>query len=562
MNGRRSIWPAARSRTVVQIAMLLLFGWLFVQTRLRADTDLNPLLKLFFWIDPLLLLATWLTAHAVPLVMLSSLGLVLATIVLGRVFCGWICPLGTIHAAVGWVVDRLWPNKKRRDHWSPWQRTKYYLLAGFLAMAVLGGHWVCVFDPLVLLYRSMTSTMLPGVQWAVDESSTAIYQADPGVGKARLTTVTEPVREFFHNRVYLSQRNWTFQGSWLILLLFVATLLANVYRRRFWCRYLCPLGALLGVFAWRPLLRRNVQADACNHCDLCAQDCHGAANAAAAAAGDEVAAHWKRAECFVCMNCSTQCHRDGLSFALVKPWSKEPAAEGVDLSKRMLLASAAGGLATLWMMRTTPQAAALQLNNQEDALTFNPLLIRPPGARAERDFLQRCLACGLCMKVCPTGGLQPTLAEAGLEGIWTPRLVPQLGYCSYDCNLCSQVCPTEALQPLTVEEKKKVRIGLAAFDVTRCLPYAYGRDCIVCEEHCPIPNKAIYTLEVEIQDRKGQKRTIKQPHVDPDLCIGCGICEHVCPYKDGPAVRVRSANESRHAERNQPILPGDNSSPY
>ena len=115
--------------------------------------------------------------------------------------------------------------------------------------------------------------------------------------------------------------------------------------------------------------------------------------------------------------------------------------------------------------------------------------------------------------------------------------------------------------PLAVEEKQKVRIGLACFDTTRCIPYAYGRDCMVCEEQCPIPDKAIYFLEVEIEDRKGEKRHIKQPHVDANLCTGCGVCEHVCPYKDQPAVRVSSANESRNPD-NQPLLPGDEQSPY
>jgi formate hydrogenlyase subunit 6/NADH:ubiquinone oxidoreductase subunit I len=122
--------------------------------------------------------------------------------------------------------------------------------------------------------------------------------------------------------------------------------------------------------------------------------------------------------------------------------------------------------------------------------------------------------------------------------------------------------------PLTLEEKHATKIGLASFDVTRCIPYAYGRDCMVCEEHCPIPDKAIYCLTVEITDRNGTKKTIKQPHVDPEKCTGCGYCEHVCPFKDLPAIRVTSANESRHPadptqrpEGNQPILPGE-AGPY
>lgn len=158
------------------------------------------------------------------------------------------------------------------------------------------------------------------------------------------------------------------------------------------------------------------------------------------------------------------------------------------------------------------------------------------------------------MKACPTGGLQPTGLEAGLEGLWTPHLVARIGHCEYNCNLCGQVCPTEAIAPLSVAEKQKVHIGLAAFDITRCIPYAYGRDCMVCEEHCPIGDKAIYFVEVQLPTRSGEKKAVKQPHVDPLLCVGCGICENVCPLKDRPGVRIFSANETRHPD-NQPILP-------
>ncbi|HID75889.1 MAG TPA: 4Fe-4S dicluster domain-containing protein, partial [Planctomycetaceae bacterium] len=172
----------------------------------------------------------------------------------------------------------------------------------------------------------------------------------------------------------------------------------------------------------------------------------------------------------------------------------------------------------------------------------------------EREFLQRCTGCGLCMRICPTGALQPAVGEAGLEGLWTPRLVPQIGYCDYECNLCGQVCPSQAIELLSVEAKQATKIGLAAFDKTRCLPYAYGRECIVCEEHCPVPDKAIYTVEVEVVDHEGNRKVIGQPRVDPERCIGCGICENKCVFRDRPAIRVFSANETRHPD-NQPILP-------
>jgi len=537
MSRRRLFWSAASTRRTVQAVFLLLFLGLVVVARPVPETQPSLLLKSFFWIDPLIMVATWLAAHAVPAAALLSLVVVVGTLVLGRVFCGWVCPLGTVHAMAGRFFDRWWPKSKRRDHSSPWQLTKYYLLVGLLVMAVFGVHWVCVWDPIVLFYRSTTVALMPAVQWAVEEGSTAIYQADPGIGPVHVTGVTEPVYEFMRDHVFVVPQQ-AFLGSWLILVFFVMIVLANGYRRRFWCRYLCPLGALLGILARWPMLRRTVSEDACNQCDLCAKGCHGAASEAAGS-------RWKPSECFGCLNCTGACSRGAIDFRWTWPWRRQPAAGSIDLSKRAVLGAMLGGLIGLPLMRA---------GRQSRGGTFHPKLIRPPGSRGEREFLKRCTACGLCMKICPTGGLQPVLTEAGLEGLWTPRLVPRIGYCDYTCNLCGQVCPTEAITPLSVEAKQQVKIGLASFDTTRCIPYAYGRDCMVCEEHCPIPDKAIYFLEIEVQDHDGNRKQIKQPHVDPGRCIGCGVCESVCPLKDRPGVSVFSANETRNPD-NQPILP-------
>lgn len=535
----RRIGSAVNLRRGVQILFLLAFVAVVALARPVPGVEPSPLLKSWFLIDPLILIATWLAAHAVPAGAMLALIVVAFTVVMGRVFCGWVCPLGTVHDVAGRLLDGRRRDPKRREHWSPWQRTKYYVLIGFLVMAVFGGHWVTIVDPIVLSYRTTTVALFPGLQWAVEEGAHAAFDSDPGIGPARLTAATEPVYEFFRDHVF-TKPGQAFLGSGLVVAVFVALVALNAYRRRFWCRYLCPLGALLGLFARWPLVRRKTDPEACNLCDLCAMTCHGAATAAP---GD----CWKPSECFGCLNCTDACHRDGLTFQWTLPWRKDPKREGVGLSRRAALGAAAGGVAALALMRATPQARGTR---------FHPELIRPPGARPEPEFLARCTACGLCMKICPTGALQPSLTQAGLEGLWTPRLVPRLGYCDYTCNLCGQVCPTGAIEPLTVEEKQQVKMGLAAFDTTRCIPYAYGRDCMVCEEHCPIPQKAIYSLDVEVVGRDGAPTTIKVPHVDPDLCIGCGVCENVCPYRDRPGIRVSSANETRHP-KNQPILPLD-----
>jgi MauM/NapG family ferredoxin protein len=165
-------------------------------------------------------------------------------------------------------------------------------------------------------------------------------------------------------------------------------------------------------------------------------------------------------------------------------------------------------------------------------------LLRPPGVSGDDDFLKKCVRCGECMKVCPRNALYPSSLQAGLYSLFTPMVIPRLGYCEYNCHLCGQVCPTGAIPNLPLEEKKKAIIGLAVFDKNHCLPYAKRLNCMVCEEHCPIPEKAIRFETVEETDYSGKKVVLKKPYIEEKLCTGCGICEYVCPVEEKAAVEV------------------------
>jgi MauM/NapG family ferredoxin protein len=209
----------------------------------------------------------------------------------------------------------------------------------------------------------------------------------------------------------------------------------------------------------------------------------------------------------------------------------------LDLGRRNVIAAGVVGLGAGLLFKANPLSAGR---------TYDPGLVRPPGALAEEEFLDKCIRCGECMKVCPTNAIQPAMFEAGLEEMWTPVLKQELAYCEYKCNMCTQVCPTGAIQKMTLEEKKKVKIGLAHVDKSRCLPYAYARMCQVCYEHCPLPEKAIKLEDVKATTASGTSITVKQPHVNIDLCIGCGICQNKCPVSDQAAIRVSSVGETRN----------------
>jgi ferredoxin len=299
---------------------------------------------------------------------------------------------------------------------------------------------------------------------------------------------------------------------------------------------------LLGIISRWSVLGLVKDVGHCNDCNRCLLRCQG---------GDDPigGVPWHQAECHMCLNCVDECPSRGLQFKLF-PTQR---GAGTNLQRRKLLTGLAVGAALVPVMRSTPGFAAAR----------NERLLRPPGSVDEEFFLARCIRCGECMKVCPNNALQPSLTEAGVEGLWTPVLVPRLGYCETSCVLCSQVCPTGAIWEITAKEKgwsldvsgtaKPVRLGTAFYDRGRCLPWAMATDCIVCEEWCPTSPKAIYLTPAEVTDGAGNFKTVKQPSLDPSKCVGCGACEHACPVQDRPAVYVTSVGESR-SRSNQILL--------
>lgn len=503
-------------RRITQGLFLLLFFFLLIQTESKGNDELGYPVRLFLDFDPLIFVTTLLSAHAAAKAFALSLITVAITVVLGRVFCGWVCPLGTLNNIVGSL------RKKAAAYRSgTWRRVKYCLLIGMLASAVFTLQPVGFMDPLSLLIRSCSLSLFPAFNYGVRALFDSIYAANP----LGLAAVTEPLYAALKKTVLSFDRSF-YNQSFFLGALFLVVLGLNLIERRFWCRYLCPLGAFLGLLSRFSLLRRSV-GEGCTECGACARVCQG--NAA-----PDQKDQWKDAECLSCWNCDDVCPQNAVSFGFGKK-----TAAALDLGRRRIITSAFSGIAAVPLLRITP----ISRTNSSD-----PALLRPPGSLEETEFLKRCVKCGECMKVCTTNGLQPTLFEAGAEGMWSPLLVPRIGYCEYRCTLCGQVCPTGAIRRLSLDEKAKVKIGLAMIDKGRCLPWAHATPCIMCEEVCPTPKKAVWFETAEVRDRNGKKQILQQPRVDLELCIGCGICETKCPVLGRPAIYVSSVGESRSKE--------------
>ena len=592
-------------------------------------------------LDPLVGLGTLLTTHTLYAGLLWGLATVVLTIILGRFFCSWVCPFGAIHHFTGFLahrrrsaIDRAKINRYRKT-----QSIKYWLLIFLLTAAAIHlifhvksfqrselGILVIVFlagTALLSMLKVIASPkkavfflfifmgawiilglFFPGGRLVAISLQTGLFDPIPLLHRS-VNLVLLPVLDASFQKISANARHY--EGAWLIGAIFLTAIFLNMRVPRFYCRFICPLGALLGVLGRFALWKIGKTETECSNCLLCEANCEGAC---------EPSGEIRISECVLCMNCLHTCEHDLIGYRTSSSASGEILSP--DLNRREFVTSLISG------------AAAIPLLRMDGHLSDNwhPKVIRPPGALSEEEFLSRCIKCGQCMRICPTNIIHPAGLVAGLEGLWTPMLNFRIGTsgCQLNCVACGHLCPTAAIRPISLEEKLgsnqfavrgPIRLGTAFVDRGRCLPWAMDRPCIVCQENCPVSPKAIITrdhfstvrtdmvfrvktadsLHIEIEgerlepdrfstgdyfcklqgqpdnrprlivdnsstsltvssglpwdpppspgDRVEIQIRLQQPFVDPERCIGCGICEHECPVRGRRAIRVTAENESR-----------------
>lgn len=496
----------ADKRTLFQRFFQYLFLTLFIALIAAASypsKDPFPL-DIFLRLDPLIAIGTSIATWEIIDKAFISLSIIIVSLLLGRIFCGYVCPLGT-SIDLGEKLLKTKSPKKQKDRlayakeFNKFQPLKYYLLIITLSSAAFGFSLFYFFDPISLVTRTAGTVFYPLVVLISNAFLDLIRPLAAQIGFIEIS--------------HLHYIQPVFGSNLLIFLLFLTIILLSVYQSRFWCRYLCPLGALLGICANKTIIKRAVSQD-CNDCDQCRLHCP--MNAIPENPKETI-----QSECIRCETCVSVCPQNAVRFNFISSRGEIVQTSPLGLTRRAVLSSMAAGFTFSFLGGSHIARAGAKL-------------IRPPGAIPENEFLSRCVRCGECMKSCTTNTLQPALFDSGIEGFWTPMHRMRHAGCEQQCNLCGQVCPTQAIRSLPLMERKFARVGTAVITKDKCIAWEQNKLCIICDEQCPYNAIVFKTID-------GHKR----PFINEAKCNGCGICEQKCPVAGEAAIVVWPMGEIR-----------------
>jgi ferredoxin len=433
----------------------------------------------------------------------------------GRIYCSVICPAGVLQD----VINRLWgigKKKKKRvfrfKYHKPYNILRYGLMALTFGCALAGISLLClVLDPYSNFGRMASSLFRPVAVWGNNLLAGGLAKFDNyTLYHVSLTTVTTA--------------SLIAAGAALALLVTMVAM-----RGRLFCNTLCPTGALLSLVSRFSLFRISIDKEKCISCGLCAKACK-------AEAIDTENFKVDNSRCVDCFNCISVCNKDSIRYSPVRFPRKgdvpSPSEKTGGTSRRTFLATGATLAATL------PAFSALAQENRGDG-EKSP--ITPPGSHDLERFKEKCTACHVCVVQCPSHVLRPAGLQFGLGYMLKPHMAYIDSYCNYECTVCADVCPNHAIALHGTEEKTTTQVGIAEFSINRCIVETENTDCGACSEHCP--TQAVHMVPYK------DGSTLTVPHVEPDLCVGCGGCESICPVRPRRAIIIKANTVHQHVEK-------------
>lgn len=446
-----------------------------------------------------------------PAVLALNVGVVLflvvLTLILGRVYCSVICPLGVMQDIISWLSGRR-KKKRFRFSYSPevkWSR--YGVLAVFIVALLAGiGSLVALFAPYSSYGRIVSNLFAPLYQWG---NNLLAYFAERANSYA-----------FYETEVWMKGL-----GTFIVAAVTFIVIAVLAWRNgRTYCNTICPVGTVLGFLSRYALFRPVIDAGKCKECGLCSRKCK-----ASCINYKEFRIDYSR--CVDCMDCIDTCKHGAIHFACRLKKSEPAKEEGkpVDTARRGFLTATAVVAASATLQAQEKKVDGGLAVIEDKKIPVRATRIVPPGALGIRHFEQHCTACQLCVSVCPNGVLRPS---SGMMTLMQPEMSYERGYCRPECTRCSEVCPAGAIRPITVADKSATHIGHAVWVRENCIPLTDGVSCGNCARHCPVWAILMVPSDPENPDSP------KIPVVNEERCIGCGACENLCPARPFSAIYV------------------------
>ena len=292
---------------------------------------------------------------------------------------------------------------------------------------------------------------------------------------------------------------------------------------RAWCSNVCPVGTLLGLIGQLSLFKIRIDESKCAACGRCGRGCKTSCIDMDAHTVDYT-------RCIDCFDCIGRCKEGAISFGIKsRNKTKSDEKKEDDSGRRAFIATTALMLGAGSIAKAQEKRKDGGLAEVEDKqIPERWGRIVPPGAKSVEDFYGRCTACQLCVANCPNNVLRPS---TDLGHLLQPQMGYEKGFCRPECTVCGDVCPAGAIRPVSKEEKLSIHIGTAEVNDGLCI------GCGKCSTICP--TGAI--LMVTEDDRK-------LATVVDSQCIGCGKCEFLCPVRPISAITVNGLEEHRYDE--------------